>query len=109
MEQIDNSEIAHSKASPNKDSERGGIAERGRTKVRQGVVVSNKMDKTVIVAVTRQYKDRRYAKYVKSTKKYCAHDQENECAIGDSVQIVETRPLSKTKRWRVQKILVRAE
>ena len=77
-------------------------------KVRQGLVVSDKMDKTVTVAVTRQVKHPMYGKFIKRTKKYLAHDGSNECQVGDLVRIVETRPLSKHKRWRVQEIVTKA-
>ncbi len=78
---------------------------RGIRKTRIGVVVSNKMDKTVVVAVERLVKHPVYKKYVKRTSKFKAHDENNECQIGDVVKIVETRPLSRTKRWRVAEII----
>jgi small subunit ribosomal protein S17 len=74
-----------------------------------GVVVSNKMDKTVVVAVERRFPHPLYKKVVKSIKKYKAHDEENKCQIGDIVLIRETRPLSKEKRWRVVRIIGRKE
>lgn len=77
-------------------------------KVRTGKVVSDKMDKTVVVAVERQVAHPIYKKRFKKTKKYKAHDENNECRIGDTVRIVETRPLSKDKRWRVDEILEKA-
>ena len=70
-----------------------------------GVVVSDKMDKTVVVAVERLVQHPRYKKYIRRTKKYHAHDERNECKVGDIVEIEETRPLSKTKRWRVIRII----
>jgi len=70
-----------------------------------GVVVSDKMDKTVVVAVERLVQHSRYKKYIRRTKKYHAHDERNECRVGDVVEIEETRPLSKTKRWRVVRII----
>ena len=79
--------------------------ERGRVKVREGVVVSNKMDKTVVVVVQRLVKHPQYKKYVKRRAKYKAHDEQNRCGIGDRVVIAETRPLSKDKRWRVRSIV----
>ncbi len=82
--------------------------ERGRAKVREGIVLSNKMDKTVVVAVQRLVKHPQYKKYVKRRAKYKAHDDGNECGIGDRVVIVETRPLSRDKRWRVRQILEKA-
>jgi len=81
---------------------------RGRSKVREGIVVSSKMDKTAVVAITRQIKHATYGKYVKKTTRYFAHDERNECQPGDVIRIVETRPLSKKKRWRVQSIVSRA-
>jgi len=78
---------------------------RGVKKTRVGIVVSNKMDKTVVVEVTTMVKHPSYKKYVKRTAKYKAHDGRNECNIGDKVLIVETRPLSRDKRWTVEKIL----
>lgn len=81
---------------------------RGLAKLRQGKVVSNKMDKTVVISVTTPKKHAQYGKYVLSTKKYVAHDEKNECQVGDTVSIVESRPLSKTKRWRVNQIVEKA-
>ena len=74
-----------------------------------GEVVSSKMDKTVVVQVTRRYKHPRYRKYVQERARYKAHDEENDARLGDKVRIVETRPLSKQKRWRLQEVLERAE
>lgn len=88
------------------ESEKG--AQSGR-KTQEGRVVSDKMDKTVVVAVTRQIQHPAYGKYVRRTKKYMAHDQDNQCAIGDVVRIVETRPLSRHKRWQVQEIISKAD
>ena len=73
-----------------------------------GTVVSDKMDKTVTVAVERTYMHRLYHRYVKRTSKFTAHDEGNECRIGDRVHIEATRPLSKRKRWRVREIIERA-
>ncbi len=75
--------------------------ERGRPKSRVGVVTSNKMQKTVVVEVERRVRHAKYGKFVTRRMKYKAHDEENGCQIGDTVRIVETRPLSKDKRWRV--------
>ena len=83
--------------------------ERNLRKKRQGVVVSNKMDKTVVVAVERKEKHPLYGKFVKKTTKFVAHDEKNECGEGDTVLIMETRPLSKTKNWRVEKIVEKAK
>ena len=83
-------------------------AKRTPRKTREGRVVSSKMDKTVVVAITTQVKHPQYGKFVRRTKKYVAHDETNQCGVGDTVRIVETRPLSKTKRWRVQQIITKA-
>jgi len=85
------------------------MEERGRRKVRVGKVVSDKMDKTVTVAVESMIRHPLYKKTIKRTTKFKAHDEVNEARVGDVVQIAETRPLSKTKRWRVVKILERAK
>jgi small subunit ribosomal protein S17 len=82
--------------------------ERGARKVREGLVVSDKMDKTVVVAVEDHVKHALYGKVMRQTSKLKAHDEQNECGIGDRVQIMETRPLSATKRWRVGQILEKA-
>jgi small subunit ribosomal protein S17 len=84
-------------------------AERNARKVREGLVVSDKMDKTVVVSVEDRVKHAMYGKVLRRTSKYKAHDENNECGIGDRVQIMETRPLSATKRWRVVQILERAK
>lgn len=81
--------------------------ERGRPKSRIGIVTSNKMTKTVVVRVDRRVKHATYGKYVTRAVKYKAHDEKNECQIGDRVRIVETRPLSKEKRWRVAETLTK--
>jgi len=73
-----------------------------------GIVVSNKMEKTAVVAVTTSYKHSMYNKIIKTTKKYKAHDSENQCGVGDRVSIEECRPLSKEKRWNVAAILEKA-
>ena len=78
-------------------------------KTRQGVVLSNKMDKTIIVAAKFKEKHPIYGKFISKTKKYYAHDEKNEVNLGDIVQMMETRPLSKLKRWRVVKIVERAK
>ncbi|MCD8042736.1 MAG: 30S ribosomal protein S17 [Tannerellaceae bacterium] len=83
--------------------------ERRLRKERQGVVFSNKMDKTITVAVKWKEKHPIYGKFVNKTKKFHAHDEKNECNIGDVVKIMETRPLSKTKRWRLIQIIERAK
>ncbi|MDR3269848.1 MAG: 30S ribosomal protein S17 [Tannerella sp.] len=78
-------------------------------KERTGVVFSNKMDKSITVAVKWKEKHPIYGKFVSKTKKYHVHDEKNECNIGDKVKIMETRPLSKTKRWRLVQIIERAK
>ena len=83
--------------------------ERNLRKERTGVVVSNKMDKTIIVAVGRKEKHPLYGKFVKKTTKFVAQDEKNECGIGDTVRIMETRPLSKTKNWRLVEIVEKAK
>ena len=79
--------------------------ERNLRKERIGMVVSNKMDKSVVVAVQRKVKHPIYGKFVKKTTKFVAHDEKNECSEGDKVRIMETRPLSKLKRWRLVEIV----
>jgi small subunit ribosomal protein S17 len=83
--------------------------ERNRRKLREGYVVSDKMDKTVVVAVEDQVKHPLYGKVMRRTSKLKAHDEQNQCGIGDRVLLMETRPLSATKRWRVVEILERAK
>jgi small subunit ribosomal protein S17 len=82
---------------------------RNLRKERMGVVTSTKMDKTIVVAVKWKEKHPIYGKFVNKTKKYHVHDEENTCGIGDTVRIMETRPLSKTKRWRLTQIIERAK
>ena len=79
--------------------------ERNLRKERIGVVVSNEMDKSIVVAVKTQEKHPIYGKFVKKTTKFVAHDEKNECSEGDMVRIMETRPLSKTKNWRLVEIV----
>ncbi|MCD6092363.1 MAG: 30S ribosomal protein S17 [Bacteroidales bacterium] len=83
--------------------------ERNLRKERTGLVVSNKMEKSITVIVERKEKHPIYGKFVKRTKKFIAHDDNNDCNIGDTVKIAETRPLSKSKRWRLVEILERAK
>ncbi len=83
--------------------------ERGRRKTRIGIVISDKMDKTVVVQVERRYAHPLYGKQVTRTKKYHAHDENNDAHPGDVVRIMETRPLSKLKRWRVVEVVERAK
>jgi small subunit ribosomal protein S17 len=91
------------------DQTQQGQVERNRRKARIGVVVSDKADKTVTVQVERRFAHPLYGKQVAKTKKYRAHDQDNQYRVGDKVRIVETRPLSKTKRWRVAELIERPE
>ena len=83
--------------------------ERNLRKERVGVVVSNKMDKSVVVMVERKVKHPMYGKFVKKSTKFMAHDEKNECNIGDTVRIMETRPLSKNKCWRIVEIVEKAK
>ena len=85
------------------------MEDRGMRKIRTGKVVSDKMNKTVVVAVESLVSHPMYKRTIRRTKKFKAHDEENACRIGDKVKIMETRPLSKEKRWRVIEILDRAE
>ncbi len=85
------------------------MSDLGKRKVREGLVVSDKMDKTVVVAVETRKVHPLYKKAVRGTKKYKAHDENNACKIGDKVKIVETRPLSKEKSWRVAEIMSKRE
>ena len=82
---------------------------RSYRKIREGLVVSDKMDKTVVVAVEDRVKHRLYGKVIRRTTKYKAHDEANACGVGDRVRLMETRPLSATKRWRVVEILEKAK
>jgi small subunit ribosomal protein S17 len=83
--------------------------ERNLRKERTGVIVSNKMDKSIVVQVIRNVKHPVYGKYLKKSTKFIAHDEKNECGIGDTVLIMETRPLSKNKCWRLVEIVERAK
>jgi small subunit ribosomal protein S17 len=83
--------------------------ERNLRKTRIGTVSSNKMDKTITVAVERKVKHPIYGKFLNKTTKFHAHDEKNECTIGDVVKIMETRPLSKTKRWRLVEVIEKAK
>ncbi len=83
--------------------------ERNLRKTRVGIVTSDKMDKTIVVTVDRKVKDPLYKKYVSRRKKFMAHDENNECGIGDTVEIIETRPLSKGKCWRLNAIIEKAK
>jgi small subunit ribosomal protein S17 len=83
--------------------------ERNLRKERVGIVVSNKMDKSIVIAVKRKVKHPIYGKFVNRTKKFVAHDEENTCNIGDTVRIMETRPISKNKSWRLIEIIERVK
>ena len=85
------------------------MEKRNLRKERTGLVTSNKMDKSIVVAIERRYKHAVYGKYVKKTNKLVAHDEKNDCNIGDTVRIMETRPLSKIKNWRLVEIIERAK
>ncbi|MBT3648336.1 MAG: 30S ribosomal protein S17 [Flavobacteriales bacterium] len=85
------------------------MAERNLRKERIGIVTSSSMDKSVVVTVSRKMKHAMYGKYIKVSKKFTAHDEKNECGVGDSVRIMETRPISKSKRWRLVEIVEKAK
>ena len=87
----------------------GAISDRGRRKVREGYVVSDKMDKTVVVAVEDRVKHRLYGKVIRHTSRLKAHDEENSATVGDRVRVMETRPISATKRWRLVEIVEKAK
>ena len=94
-----------SSAAENKEN---GAKGRGQLRYRTGVVASEKMQQTVVVSITRQVRHSRYGKIVKRTSKLYAHDTKNECKLGDTVEVVESRPISKLKRWRVHRVITRA-
>ncbi len=83
--------------------------QRNLRKERVGVVTSDKMDKSIVVAVERKVKHPKYGKFLKNTTKFIAHDEKQECGIGDTVRIMETRPLSKSKNWRLVEVLEKAK
>ena len=85
------------------------MEKRNLRKERIGLVTSNKMDKSIVVKIERQFKHPMYGKFVKKSNKFIAHDENNECNIGDTVRIMETRPLSKNKNWRLVEIIERAK
>jgi small subunit ribosomal protein S17 len=85
------------------------VSERGNRKVRQGIVVSDKMEKTVVVQIAQSVRHRSYHKTIRRSRKLVAHDEKGEAHVGDTVRVMETRPLSKTKRWRVIEVLERAK
>jgi small subunit ribosomal protein S17 len=88
---------------------RNNMEVRNLRKTKTGLVTSSKMDKTITVAVERKVKHPIYGKFVKKTTKFHAHDEKNECGVGDTVKIMESRPLSKTKRWRLVEIVEKAK
>ena len=90
-------------------SETNSTGERNARKTREGIVVSDKMDKTVVVSVEDRVKHALYGKVMRKTSRLKAHDEQNDCGIGDRVLVMETRPLSATKRWRVVQVLERAK
>lgn len=90
-------------------NDQASTSETGRRQTMVGTVVSDKMDKTVVVSVGKTTVHRLYRRYLKRTKKYYAQDEQNQCGVGDVVEIVSCRPLSKLKRWRVSKVVERAE
>lgn len=85
------------------------MEKRNLRKERIGLVVSDKMDKSIVISVERKVKHEKYGKFVKKTSKFVAHDEKNDCNIGDTVKVMETRPLSKTKNWRLVEIVERAK
>jgi len=85
------------------------MEKRNLRKERIGVVTSDKMDKSIVVSVERKVKHPKYGKFVKKTSKFVAHDETNDCNIGDTVRIMETRPLSKSKNWRIVEVIERAK
>ncbi|MCH8871291.1 30S ribosomal protein S17 [candidate division KSB1 bacterium] len=85
------------------------MEKRGRRKSKVGSVVSSKMNKSIVVSVERLIKHPLYGKYFRKTSKFMAHDEENQCQVGDTVKIVETRPLSKLKRWRLVEVIDKAK
>ena len=85
------------------------MEERALRKERVGIVTSTKMNKSIVVSVERREKHPKYGKFIKKTQKFMAHDDKNECGVGDTVRIMETRPLSKLKRWRMVQIVEKAK
>jgi len=85
------------------------MEKRNLRKERIGIVTSDKMDKSIVVSVERKEKHPKYGKFVKKTTKFVAHDEKNDCGIGDTVRIMETRPLSKSKNWRLVEVIERAK
>ncbi|HSP38080.1 MAG TPA: 30S ribosomal protein S17 [Frankiaceae bacterium] len=101
--------MSETTTSPASAGTTAATAERGNRKLREGLVISDKMDKTVVVAVEDRVQHPLYGKTIRRTQKYKAHDEANSCGLGDRVLLMETRPLSATKRWRVVEILEKAK
>ena len=101
--------VAASTDTATTDTAKGADAPRSARKVREGNVVSDKMEKTVVVAVIERIRHPKYGKFMMRTKKLYAHDETNDAHVGDKVRVMETRPLSKNKRWRVMEVLERAK
>ena len=93
----------------NKEASKAESMTRGRRKTREGIVVSDKMSKTIVVKLERRFKHPLYGKIVSATSKLYAHDEEGKAGVGDKVKVVETRPLSKLKRWRLTEVLEKAK
>lgn len=108
-EQVNNAPEVKTVAPAKEEAPAADPNARGNRKVRVGKVVSNKMDKSIVVTVERRVKHRLYKKFFKKTTKFMAHDEKNECTIGDTVKIMETRPLSKMKRWRLVEVIQKAK
>jgi small subunit ribosomal protein S17 len=100
---------ASAKAAATDAASKTTSSERGLRKTQDGVVVSSKMNKTIVVSVVRQVRHATYGKFVRKTKKFYAHDESRQCGVGDRVRIVETRPMSKLKRWKLESIITKAE
>ncbi len=101
--------MADTSSKNDKSTENSSDSDRKNRKTREGLVVSNKMDKTAVVAVVERVRHAKYGKFMMRTKKLYAHDETNDVNIGDRVSVMETRPLSKNKRWRVVEVLERAK
>lgn len=100
---------ANKASSKNEAAPKAAGKSKGLRKAQEGVVVSSKMNKTIVVAVVRQIRHAAYGKFVRRTKKFYAHDESNQCGVGDRVRIVETRPLSRLKRWRLESVIRKAD
>jgi small subunit ribosomal protein S17 len=100
---------ASAKSGEQATSTASAVKERGLRKTQEGVVASSKMNKTIVVSVVRQVRHSTYGKFVRKTKKFYAHDESNQCGVGDKVRIVETRPVSKLKRWKLESVIRKAD